>query len=70
MTDDRVSVGAVIFDFITTTKPPKDKYFVVVGFSDEKIALGTVYINSGLMDICGVFLRMFCSNGHLWRCLF
>jgi hypothetical protein len=44
--DDRLSVGSVIFEYVTTTKPPKDKYYVVVGISDDKIALGTVYINS------------------------
>ena len=44
--DDRLCIGAVIFEFVTTTHPPKDKYYIIVGISDDKIALGTVYINS------------------------
>jgi len=44
--DDRLQIGSVIFEYITTTNPPKNKYYVVVGFSEDKVALGTVYINS------------------------
>jgi hypothetical protein len=46
LADDRLQVGSVIFEHVTTTVPPKDKYYVVVGISTNNIALGTVYINS------------------------
>ena len=44
--DDRLQVGSVIFEYVTTTTPPKEKYYIVVGFSEDKVALGTVFINS------------------------
>lgn len=44
--DDRLVVGSVLFEFVTTTIPPKNKYYIVVGISENEVALGTVYINS------------------------
>jgi hypothetical protein len=38
--------GCVIKCWVTDTHPPKEKRFIVMGFSYDKIALGTVYINS------------------------
>ncbi len=46
LNDDRLNVGSIIFEYVTTTNPPKNKYYVVVGITDDHIALGTVYINS------------------------
>ena len=31
LNDDKLGVGSVIFEYVTTTNPPKDKYYVVVG---------------------------------------
>jgi hypothetical protein len=44
--DDRLSVGSIIFEHVLTTNPPKNKYYISIGISDNKIALGTVYINT------------------------
>lgn len=44
--DDRLAVGSVLFEFVTATIPPKNKYYIVVGISENEVALGTVYINS------------------------
>lgn len=38
--------GAVIKTFVKDTIPPKEKYFIVVAFSPDRIAVATVYINS------------------------
>ncbi|MEP7168117.1 MAG: hypothetical protein ABI855_01980 [Bacteroidota bacterium] len=38
--------GSVIRCFVFDTKPPKEKRFVILAFSFDKIALGTLYINS------------------------
>ena len=46
--DDRISVGAVIFQYVSDTKPPKNKYYIVVGINEqsEEVLVGTIYINS------------------------
>lgn len=41
-----IQVGSVIRVFVKDTTPPKVEYFIVIGFSDDKILLGTVFINS------------------------
>ena len=46
LTDDRLSIGSIIFEFVTDTHPPKDKYYIIIGFTNDKIALGTVFVNS------------------------
>jgi len=46
--DDRLQVGSIIFEHVTTTNPPKDKYYIIIGFSSDMVALGTVYINSDI----------------------
>ena len=38
--------GAVLKTFVKDTHPPKEKYFIVIAFSLENIAVATVYINS------------------------
>jgi hypothetical protein len=43
-----IQVGSVIRVFVKDTIPPKIKYFIVIGFSDEKVLLGTVFINSAI----------------------
>jgi hypothetical protein len=41
-----VQVGSIIRVFVKDTTPPKIKRFIVIGFSDDKVLLGTVFINS------------------------
>lgn len=41
-----VQKGAIIRVFVKDTKPPKIKRFIIVGFSNDKVLLGTVFINS------------------------
>lgn len=41
-----VQIGSVIRVFVKDTTPPKIKYFIVIGFSQDKVLLGTVFINS------------------------
>lgn len=46
--DDRLSLGSVIYEYVYDTHPPKQKFYVIIGIADDKIALGTVYINSDI----------------------
>jgi hypothetical protein len=46
--DRNIQVGSVIRVFVKDTTPPKIKYFIVIGFSDDKVLLGTVFINSAI----------------------
>jgi hypothetical protein len=46
--DDRLEPGCIIFDRVTDTKPPKDKYFIIVGVTSDELALATVYINTDI----------------------
>ena len=41
-----IQVGSVIRVFVKDTTPPKIKRFIVIGFSNDKVLLGTVFINS------------------------
>lgn len=41
-----IQVGSVIRVFVRDTTPPKIKRFIVIGFSNDKVLLGTVFINS------------------------
>jgi hypothetical protein len=43
-----IQIGSVIRVFVKDTTPPKVKYFIVIGFSDDKVLLGTVFINSAI----------------------
>jgi hypothetical protein len=43
-----IQVGSVIRVFVKDTTPPKVKYFIVIGFSEDKVLLGTVFINSAI----------------------
>jgi hypothetical protein len=38
----------VIYEYVYDTHPPKQKFYVIIGIADDKIALGTVYINSDI----------------------
>lgn len=38
--------GAILKAFVKDIFPPKEKYFIIVAFSIDKIAIATVYINS------------------------
>ncbi len=46
--DRNIQVGSVIRVFVKDTTPPKIKYFIVIGFSEHKVLLGTVFINSSI----------------------
>lgn len=43
-----IQIGSVIRHFAKDTIPPKIKYFIVVGFADDQILLGTVFINTNI----------------------
>jgi hypothetical protein len=40
--DDRLAIGSIIFEFVYDTIPPKEKYYLIIGITGDKIALGTV----------------------------
>ena len=44
--DDRLEVGSVIFEIVYDTRPPKEKYYIITGFTADSVLLSTVYINS------------------------
>ncbi len=44
--ETNLKVGSVIKTFVTDTKPQKIKRFVILGISADKLAIGTLYINS------------------------
>ena len=46
LVDDRLQIGSVIFEKVDDTVPPKNKYYVVTGFTKDSTLLSTVYINS------------------------
>ena len=41
-----IEIGTVIRSFVDDTKPPKFKYWVVVGMSGDDVDLATVYVNT------------------------
>lgn len=41
-----LKIGSVIRAFVQDTNPPKIKRFIIIGISPDKLALGTLYINS------------------------
>ncbi|MCW5910350.1 MAG: hypothetical protein KIT62_04710 [Cyclobacteriaceae bacterium] len=43
-----IRIGSVIKTFVTDTTPPKIKRFVILGISVDKLAIGTLYINSAI----------------------
>lgn len=44
---NKIEVGTVL-RMMSNTRPPKVKFFVVIGTHENNIALGTVYINSNI----------------------
>lgn len=44
--DDKLEIGSIIFEKVFDTKPPKDKYYIVTGFTADTTILCTVYINT------------------------
>ncbi|TXD56907.1 hypothetical protein ES044_16060 [Polaribacter sp. IC066] len=42
--------GTVLRMFVNDTTPPKTKIFIVLGLHDNKVALGTLFINSKIND--------------------
>lgn len=41
-----LKVGTVLKLFVYDTTPPKEKRFIVIGFSPDKLSLASLYINS------------------------
>jgi len=41
-----VSVGDVLFLFVEDTDPPKDKYFFVLGITEDQVSIASFYVNS------------------------
>jgi hypothetical protein len=41
-----LKVGAVLKMFVNDTLPPKEKRFIVIGFSNDNLSLASIYINS------------------------
>lgn len=39
-------VGAVLRLFVEDTNPPKVKFFIVIGMTDDRVSLASLYINS------------------------
>jgi hypothetical protein len=46
--DFDLKVGMIIRAFVKDTKPPKIKRFIIIGITDNKLLVGTVFINSEL----------------------
>lgn len=44
--ETNLQIGSVIKTFVTDTTPHKIKRFVILGVSGDKLAIGTLYINS------------------------
>lgn len=41
-----LKVGSVLRMFVKDTNPPKEKRFIIVGFSEDRVSLASVFINS------------------------
>jgi hypothetical protein len=41
-----IKVGTVIKLYVSDTKPPKEKRFIIIGFTEDKLTLASIYINS------------------------
>lgn len=41
-----LKVGSVLKLFVNDTTPPKEKRFIVIGLSEDKLSLASLYINS------------------------
>jgi hypothetical protein len=46
--NDKIEVGSVLKYFVEDTTPPKYKRMIVIGITDDKVTVATVYINSEL----------------------
>ena len=46
--NDKIEVGSVLKYFVEDTTPPKYKRMIVIGITDDKVTIATVYINSEL----------------------
>lgn len=51
-------IGAVLRLFVEDTDPPKVKYFIVVGLTQDGISLASVYINSEVNMIMNYSLEL------------
>jgi hypothetical protein len=45
-TERTLKIGMVLKLFVNDTTPPKEKRFIIVGFSEDKFSLASLYINS------------------------
>lgn len=46
--NDKIALGSVIKYFVEDTNPPKYKRMIVIGNSDDKVTVATIYLNSEL----------------------
>ncbi len=44
--EKNLKVGSVIRALVTDTNPPKTKRFILIGISADKLAVGTLYLNT------------------------
>ncbi|HOX82232.1 MAG TPA: hypothetical protein PLJ60_05435 [Chryseolinea sp.] len=58
-----LKVGSVLRALVTDTTPPKIKRFIVIGLSADKLALGTIYINTEINP--NVFQSAELKNLHI-----
>jgi hypothetical protein len=61
--ETNLTIGSVIKTFVTDTTPPKIKRFVILGISADKLAIGTLYINSEINP--NLFPTVELKNLHL-----
>jgi hypothetical protein len=47
-TERTLKIGMVLKLFVNDTTPPKEKRFIIVGFSEDKFSLASLYINSDI----------------------
>lgn len=45
-----IEIGSVIKLFVKDTDPPKEKRFIIVGFSEDRLILATVFINTEINE--------------------
>jgi hypothetical protein len=45
-TERTLKIGMVLKLFVNDTTPPKEKRFIIVGFSEDKFSLASLFINS------------------------
>ena len=63
LANDNLKLGSILRVFVHDTKPPKTKMYIIVGFTTDKLVLGTVYINTEINP--NIFNTPELRNEHL-----